>query len=347
MATINRVSVAVVSVAGYPEVLSSGEGSLVTLPGYAEGFAELGVDRELPWQREPPHWSQFWAYYLGKEERIRSLSHDAAWERVIPFRWRHDHVVTGPDGVDVEAEVHVYPSAIVVVLRLDVAGEWELDEVSEAVGRILDENSWSISLEKGVSENRSLAGIAKELRDRAASLLADGELSPDVTSELLVVAPTAGEGGLDSFDLSKDAVKASVAGLPVLGPPGKLVDDRLLEENSNTRLGARIYVLKGGHAIWDPSTFLEQPAKDPIGCLHRNQTDLVAHVAALGGIVAWAADRAKTGGIPVAMQPLVKRAIERLEFLYEGNPATTYRSGIAKARIEPLLEDIKVVRAEL
>jgi hypothetical protein len=347
MATINRVSVAVVSVTGYPELLFSGAGSLVTLPGYAEGYTALGVDRELPWMREPPHWSRFWASYLGKENRVRSLGHDAAWERVIPFRWLHDHVVTGPDGVDVGAEVLVYPSAIVVVMRLDVAGEWQLDEVSKAVAKVRDATSWSISLEDGVSENRSLDGVASELSDRAASLLAEGELSPDVTSELLVVAPTAGEGDPASFDLLKDTVKSCVAGLAVLGPPGKLVAERLLEENTDPRYGARFYVLKGGHAIWHPSTFLEQPATDPIGCLHRNQTDLVAHIAALGDIVGWAADRAKAAGIPVAVQPLVKRATERLELLHEGNPARTYRSGIAKARIEPLLGEITTVKAEL
>src|SRR5687767_7525151 len=107
MATINRVSVAVVSVTGYPELLSAGAGGLVTLPGYAVGYAALGVDRELPWIREPPHWSRFWASYLGKEKRVRTLSHDSAWDRVIPFRWLHDHIVTGPDGVDVEPEVLV------------------------------------------------------------------------------------------------------------------------------------------------------------------------------------------------------------------------------------------------
>ena len=350
MATITQASFAVIWSTSYPSLLSMGSGRLVTRRGYAEVYDQLGGDLHVPWTDDQgaQHWSNFWARYVGKPERTRQLSSDGAWDRVLPFLWNHQATVLGPEGTDAHVQVLVYPSAIVVVIRVDAVGNWPLDQLAAELAAIRAATVWSLTTPQKTSQNRNLDGIAAELRDRAAPLLSSGAPPPAGEQELLTVAaPILGQGNDNAFALTNAAASECLVGLSVLGPPGALKQDHLLDENSDPRYVARVYALKSGHAIWNAQKLAAQPPGDPIGCLHRNQTELVAHITALAGIVSWAAEQLQGGGVPLAVQPLVKRAAARLDQLERGNPVKTYRSGIAKVRIAPLRPKLDAVAAAL
>jgi hypothetical protein len=245
-------------------------------------------------------------------------------------------------------QVLVYPSAIVVIIRVDAAGTWPLEQFAAELAAIRNAKAWSLTTPGGTSHNRNLDGIAADLRDRAAPLLSSGAPPPAGVQEVLTVtAPLAGEGDDSAFALTNPTASACLVGLSVLGPPGALQKDHLLDENSDPRYGARVYALKSGHAIWNAHDLVVPPTGDPIGCLHRNQTELVAHITALASVVSWAADQIQGAGVPLAVQPLVKRAADRLDQLERGNTVKTYRSGIAKVRIEPLRDKLDAVAAAL
>jgi hypothetical protein len=349
-AIITRTLFAVVQTTSYPELLTRGSGSLLTRDGYTTLFDSLDGELAVPWRspRRSAHWSRFWAHYLAKPGRMRDLSADVAWDRIVPFCWLHPFPVSGPADTDVTVEVLVYPSSIAVVIEVDAAGEWPLAGLAEQLSSMRDAKHWRLETSDS-SGNRSLDGIATTARDAAARLLADGASPEPGTPEVhTVVAPISGKGDLARFDLSDETTRSCLAGLATLGPPGKLLENRLLEENSNTRHGARTYALSEGHVIWHPRHILRPPEDDPIGCLFHNHIHLVAHIAALGSVVTWANDRRTVpGGIGVAVQPLVQRAADRLLQLHEGRKDKTYRSGLAKARIEPMLETVKVVARAL
>jgi hypothetical protein len=125
-------------------------------------------------------------------------------------------------------------------------------------------------------------------------------------------------------------------------------DARLIGVNSDSNFQARIYVLRKGHAIWRPQFVLAPPDNDPLGCLLRNQTDTVTHIAALEGVVRWAGDRIAAGvEVPIAVRPLVRLAALRLGQLHAGDDRKTYRSGVAKVRVEPLLPVLATIEAQL
>jgi hypothetical protein len=350
MATITRASFAVIWATAYPSLLSTASGRLVTRRGYAEVYDQLGGELQVPWTDDQgvQHWSNFWARYVGKPERTRQLSSDGAWDRVLPFLWQHQATVSGPEGTDPHVQVLVYPSAIVVVIRVDAVGNWPLDRLAAELAAMRVAKVWSLTTSQKASHNRNLNGIAADLRERAAPLLTSGAPPPAGGQEVLTVAaPLVGEGDGSAFALTEPTASSCLVGLSVLGPPGALKQDHLLDENSDPRYVARVYALKSGHAIWNAQNLALPPIGDPIGCLHRNQTELVAHITALAGIVSWAAEQLQGGGVPLAVQPLVKRAAERLDQLERGNPVKTYRSGIAKIRIAPLRTKLDAVAVAL
>ena len=87
------------------------------------------------------------------------------------------------------------------------------------------------------------------MRDDAARWLTDQSApEPGPQAVLSAAAPIAGEGDEAAFSLDNETAKSCLAGLAVLGPPGALNPGRILETNTDTRLGGRFYVVGGGHA---------------------------------------------------------------------------------------------------
>ncbi|HVD23612.1 MAG TPA: hypothetical protein VNC23_11010 [Lapillicoccus sp.] len=228
-------------------------------------------------------------------------------------------------------------------------GPWPLDALASGLATIRDGRQWTLTIGARTSSRRSLEGIATNLRDDAARWLTDQSApEPGPQAVLSAAAPIAGEGDEAAFSLDNETAKSCLAGLAVLGPPGALNPGRILETNTDTRLGGRFYVVGGGHAIWHPAYMLNKAKRNKLVCLLRNHGDLVAHITAMAGIVSRAGDMvAGHIPIPIATQPLVRKAIERLEQLYQGDKEKTYRSGLAKKRIEPTLETARSVRKAL
>lgn len=345
MPTITRASFALVWMTFYASVLQPARGRLVTREGYAAVYDNRPSDLGFPWHAQ--HWDWFWAYYLGGPDRVRGLSVDAAWERVVPFRWVHGSTVQTAADASTTVEVLIYPASIAVVIRVDADGGWPLDRVGAELSDLRDATDWELVAAGGVSAGRSLDGIATDLRNKAAALLTgDGAPDPGTQQVLTVAAPLMAEAkNPESLDLDDETVKACLAGLANVGPPGKLSADRLLDENRNTKLPARVYDVGDGHAIWAPGHMLAPQQNDPLGCLFSNQTTLVAHISALSALVSWATERIAGGGVPTNLVPVVKLAGFRLEQLAVGDRAKTYRSELAKKRIEPLTNDLKAVAA--
>src|SRR4051794_24086547 len=99
MSTISRAAFAVSWTTQYPALLDSGEGRLVTRAGYTDLFNQIGSKLCLPWEeREHPSW--FWSRYLVASGRIRNVSADKAFDRLVPFRWLHGRTIIGPATVE-------------------------------------------------------------------------------------------------------------------------------------------------------------------------------------------------------------------------------------------------------
>jgi hypothetical protein len=358
MANVTEAIFALTQTTTYPSLLESP--TTVTRREYMEAFNHLPPDFRLPWTEDAgySHWSSFWGFYIGGESHgpatFWNPNADAAFEYVIPFRWVPKCTIEGPANadadVDADAEVLLYPTGLTVAIRVKVGGVWPLDAVASALADIRQSKEWTLTTPAGsVSSNRTLDGIAQTLRDEAASVLFDipnGVVGSRVI--FTVSTPTAGEGEAASFDLADKTASSCLAGLASLGPAGTLVARNLIDENSDSRHGSRIYVLPRGHAIWNSRDLLDPPDDDPIACLHGNQTHLVGHIAALAGVASWAHDQIKAH-VPIAQDahPLILRAALRLDQLHTGDRAKTYRSEVAKRRIEPFLEALQAITAAL
>lgn len=344
MATITRAAFALSWTTSYSALLTSPEARLTTRAGYTAAGQDPRLG--LPWEGLT-HPSWFWSRYLASRGRIRNITADAAFDRVVPFRWLHGRTFSGPPGTEAEADAFLYPSAVSVVFRVTAEGEWPLDGFAAGLDALRSAKTWGV---KGKAANRNLDGLAGDLGDEAAKLLSDGAApAADYEAEpLTVAAPLAGKGDAAAFDLKDETVRSCLAGLAALGPPGAFNEKRLLDANTNTKLGSRVYAIRTGHAIWHPGSIREPPAEDPIGCLLHNQTTLVTHVDALLRIALWANDRLDAGGaVPGEVLPLVRNAVLRLHLLHGGRVDKTYRSGIAKERIAEKLETLQAVSAAL
>jgi hypothetical protein len=317
-------------------------------------FDDRAPELGLPWEDEDgqEHWSRFWSSYLGAPKQLRTLGADSAWERVVPLRWTAPADVAGPDDqhVTATASVLVHPSSISVIIRVDATGPWPLARLASSLAAIREGRNWALQTATATSKGRTLKGIAQALRDEVAGLLLTGGdlLEPASETEYSIAAPLTGDGDIAAFALDEESASSCLAGIAVLGRPGKLVPSHLLEENSDPEYGARIYELNRGHAIWHPANVLEPPSDDPLGCMLHNHMHLVAQIAALGAIVSWAAEQVEAHvQIPVAVHPLVTKAADRLEQLHVGKREKTYRAGIAKRRTEPYLPAINAIRSGL
>ena len=348
---ITRAAIAVIWAYSYHSFLESTTSALIPQSQYFKTFQNLGANYGLPWDGDTVggHWSEFWARYLARPEQLKYLSFDTAWQRIIPLRWLHNATLARLAGTRAQADVLLYPGAIVVIVRMDATGNWTLPELPDALRRLRHAKDWTLTTPTSHTANRNLDGIASDLRDEAAQLVAaDDNAESDSQLEFSVVSPIEGVGDARDLNVENDLTKSCIAGLAVLGPPGVLAQENLLEVNSNTNHAARVYNLSQGHVIWHAAKILAPVPRKPdsLECLHRNQTDLIAHIAALSGIVAWAGDRLAAGlGIPGPTQPLVRSAVGRLKILQLGDPAKTYRSGIARERIKPLLATLSKVEA--
>jgi hypothetical protein len=342
VATINRAAFSVSWTTTYPAALAAPV-PLATRAGYEAAYYDLGDTLRLPWEsaRGSRHWSRFWSSYLGAPKRLRQLGADIAWDHVIPFLREHAATVSGPGDLEVRADVLVYPGAISVIIMVTVAGEWTLGELATSLWQLRTSTSWALATPERTSHDRNLAGIASELRDRAAVELADGAAVPEpgpVTVHT-VAAPLTATGEPAEFALTDPAASSCLVGLSVLGPPGVLDPTHLLPTSANPYHAGAVYTLGEGHGIWHPAYLLAQPRTDPIGCLHRNHTDLAAHIAALGGIAGWAGDQVRAKVRVGEAQPLVRQAVKHLRRLHDGS-AKTYRAGVAKSQIEPMLDTL-------
>ncbi|GLY44499.1 hypothetical protein Amsp01_105220 [Amycolatopsis sp. NBRC 101858] len=353
MATIHEAAFTVSWTTVFPSLLAGEQGRLTRRAGYAATFDHRGDKLGLPWHTaiDRPSWSRFWSSYLGAASALRELGlapgskHDSAWEHLVPFQMWHRSDLRGPVGTTARSRVLLYPAAVSVIIGVRVSGTWPMASLADAVAALYAGTHWGTA--EGDTANRSLRGIASDLRKEAAALLThDGFPAPEPGPDVVrtVAAPIAGAGNPAEFDLGSGTVQTCVAGLAGLGPPGPLNPAKLVEANSDTNLGARVYVLKKGHALWNAGRIRQPLQNDPLGCLVRNHTDLVAHVEAVGGMLGWAGDRAASGAVlPVAVHPLLRVGSNRLRMLHSGNASKTYRSDVARLRIEPFLPAMDVV----
>ena len=345
MAKIKRVAFSVSWTTPYAAILDgSVPGRLASRQGYLTEYQANGAaPATLPWYRGPdlPAWSWFWERYMGAPEQLRKPSPDSAWERVVPVRWTANIKVTDGPGTEASADVWIYPSGISVLIHIHADGDWPVDELANAITALRHDRSWSLQMPKMAIANQTLDAIATELRNEAAAVLSDGP-TPQPSAgptTLSVAAPVIAEGDPPALDVTDGKVNACLAGLAGLGPPGVLDQSHLLEINSDPNCQGRIYVVNPGQAIWHAPKMIEASGSPKaarlIECLQRNQIDLVTHVEALSEIVSWTADRVQANiDVPVTAQRIGSNAATRLEMLLVGNRDKTYRSGVAKRRID-------------
>ncbi len=347
MTKIKRVAFSVSWTTPYTSILDgSVAGMLASRQGYLTEYQANGaVPAVLPWYRGPdrPAWSWFWGKYVGAPEQLRKPSPDSAWERVVPVRWNVDTTVTDGPGTEASVDVWIYPCAISVLIHVHSDGDWPLDQVANAVMTLRRNHGWTLQTPKATIANQTLDGIATAVRNEAAALLTDGpapQPSADPT-RLTVAAPVIAEGDPAALDVTDKTVSACLVGLSALGPPGVLDQNHLLDINSDPNCMGRVYLLNAGHAIWHTAKMLEASSSPKaarvIECLQRNHIDLVTHIEALGEIVSWTADRVQAHvDVPVTAQRIGTNAATRLGILLAGDRKKTYRSEVAKRRIDPL-----------
>ena len=347
MSTVERVLFSVVDVTTYSSLLRTAGGH-VTRKGHSDRFEQMDtLGLSFPWNdpAERDHHSLFWLRYLGSEGRLDKTKSDTAFDRVVPFARTRRFAISGPAGTDAAAAVLVYPAAVAVVIRVTAFGKWALAEAAKAVQSLASGRDWTLTLGEVSSANRNLDGIAKDLRAVGLELLSTDDPTGE-SARYTVAAVGTATGEPNSFDLSDSTAAGCAAGLAVLGPPGRLVPERLLEANSSSLIGGRTYALGKGHTIWHPDAFLEpyDEEDDPIGCLHRNHSELVAQVAALSGMAQWAGDLVGEGiNISPQTKDLMNCVVLRLRQLYAGDARKTYKCGVAKQRIEPLVATLAEV----
>jgi hypothetical protein len=340
---VTRLTRAVFSVSWiwtYPRILSSGDGELMSFTGYRSQFNRFG----RPWHADTS-WSTFWASYQASDASLRNPSTDVGWDYMVPLWWDPHADVEGPPGTSVQDTVLLYPAAVAVVVRVEAEGSWAPRDLASHLYDLRKSNAWTLVTPNKITPNRSLAGIATDLRDASIGFVVGDGGEPSVPTLLTVAAPLSGTGAAEELDLAHPDVRGAVAGLANVGPPGKLVETNLLKANTDPELAARMYVTSKGHVLWHPASVLAPSPTDPLGCLHRNHTSLVVQIAALSDVVSWAHEAiAAQNPIAGGVRQVVKRAVGRLNRLEEGNPKKTYRSGVAKVRIAPLRPQIDAVQ---
>lgn len=357
MATIERTLFSVVKTTSYHDVLNNPAlGSMSTWASYGFTFRSLGHALDLPWRIPAPggHWSQMWSYYLGSPTYLKSptartsLTAERAWEFVVPFELTDRVFISRPDGTHGEVRRLLYPAAVVVIVSVEVLGQAGLEDLARSIAEVRGAGDWVVG---AAVRNRTIDGIMAQCRDNAAELLVKGAV-PEASGETTytVAGPASGDTEASLLNIDRPEIAATVAGLATLSPPGIFEASKLIAANHDSKWPTRAYVTKKGHALWNESLLAGggTPAKkDTIGCLLRNHTDLAAHIDACLTTVTWAAPLVRTNSVfPKQGAALVDPATRRLQRLFLGE-SETYRSEVAKRRIEPFLNDVKKARGGL
>jgi hypothetical protein len=340
----------------YPSLLASAQGTMLTRAGY-ESQRQTRTCL-YPWQipdraqtvgpKGAPIASDridsFWFRYLRSQPNLYwGLDQDTAWDLVIPL-WKTEHqfTVSLPGHSSVTAaklEVLLYPTATTVIFRAEVSGVWSLDALVEQIASMRRSARWNVT--GALTSQGGLDAIASEINGQVAVILADA-LPSRLNAPIVqtVAALFHFDGYLRADD---EGVGRNLEGLSALKRADTVKGSGRREENRLESHAARMYIGENGHTIWSPD-----PPVRHLTYLLRSHAELVAHIAALSGIVAWARDQINSNiPIPVAVQPLVVRAARCLKGLHEGNPQTTYRAGIARERIQPLISAIDLIGAAL
>ncbi|MFC8044941.1 hypothetical protein [Nocardia sp. NPDC057353] len=351
MARVTKVAFRISWTTIYPELLAENRGKLITSAGYRALFDSYNPNLTMPWNHYPQrkHWSRFWSSYLAAPSKMHGIRWDAAYARRLPFQWWEPVTLSGPGGASGVMRVRMYPWAVVVLAQIEAVGAWPVPELAHSVSDLRRAREWRAA-QVDARADRSLDGLADELRERIGNPhLTDGQLGDPWPANVYTIgAPIRGEGSLSDFEFENVAAASCLAGLASLGPPGDYDSERLTAANRTSQWSTRAYVSRDGHAIWNPTTFTDPNAGHTLDCLLANQADAISHIDALEGALSWAAEQiAESLPIPTAAQPTVLRVSEILEQLYRGDKRKTYRSGVARLRIEKYIDSIAPVRAAL
>lgn len=357
MATIERTLFSIVKTTSYYDVLNNPDlGSMSTRASYGGAFKALGNNLDLPWRIPSPggRWSQMWSYYLGSPTYLQSptakisLTAEKAWEFVVPFELTDSVLINRPDGTRGEVRRLLYPAAVVVIVSVEVLRREGLEDLARSIAEVRGAGDWVVGT---AIRNRTIDGIMAQCRDNAAELLVKGAV-PEASGETTytVAGPASGDIEASLLDINRPEIAATVAGLASLSPPGIFEASKLIAANHDAKWPTRAYVTKKGHALWNESLLSgggTLSKKDTIGCLLRNHTDLAAHIDACLTTVTWAAPLVRPNTVFSRHGcALVGPATLRLNNLSLGERGT-YRSEVAKRRIEPFLDDIKKARGGL
>ena len=352
---VSRTLITLVRVSLYDDLLDDPErGTLSTQAGYSSAFATLGSELVLPWKPtvSPAKWSRFWSNYIGPGQ-LEKIQPERAWEYAVPFHGAVQTALTGPAGARGTLHACVFPTAVVVTASLELDGPTELSELADVVRDLARSGSWTA---EGSTQPGSLEALMGQAETSMKARLTGAPLAPSATFTRSIVAPAAGTLGEDEADVAGAAAGPVVAGLARLAPPSTFEPGRLVDENASGDLQTRLYVGDDGHALWNAGLLQGQEpwSPDPIGCLVNSHADLIAQVEVCASVVRWAADRLSDGiAFSGPQLRLVVPAMTRLRALYDGvKDATkpkkqTYRSAIAKRRIEPDVAALQSVEAAL
>ena len=353
-ASVGRTLYSLVATTCYPSVLEDpASGPLATRKAHRGVFDSVGSpeqDLGLPWQDE--HWARFWTNYLPGIRKFKDgINSERAWDFAVPFEVLPPVQLSGPAGTTGRIRRFLYPWAVVAVAEIELQGEIPVEQVAQRVSATRRDRVWQVSGGSGAHHlERLLADLTDDVQARVVG--ANGDGGEAVTSLLSVAAPVCGNlpeqtAAVPSRpeDVNSPTGK-TIAGLSTLSPPGVFVADRLVPANTKWEHQARAYVTKEGHVLWHAERLgagCVEDERDTIGCLLRNHTAAVAHVAACAFVVKWAADRFRgRRGLSDAQAAIVGPVIDRLRALHKGDAEKTYRSEVVVRRIAPVLDDLTV-----
>lgn len=354
--TISEAGFSIIWTTSYPSLLAEACGTLISRGSYTTRPS----DWVFPWDTGGPRsvgpkgakiksdrFDSFWgAYLLNNPDSYWNLTNDLAWDLAVPVRRKDDRFEVAIDRqsvVEADLEAYLYPSAICVLFRAKLQGSWALEALVDQITALRASNKWEVRGPAISSTKRSLDGIAEDIDGMVAPALSSVPNRKQGGPSVLTAAALIGvDGALN--DKAED-IRRGIAGLASLDAPCAPEKDGFLEPNRKPSNSAHMYVDASGHAMWPPG---RTSGDNNLWYLLRSQTELAAHISALGGVIEWAAGQIESKvPVPVAVQPLIHRHARMLSVLLEGDPRITYRAGLAKMRIQALSKVINLVQDAL